>query len=151
MQCLSHGTRAYIVNEDGLAGFVLKFDVDIIPFLKKADKAGQLEHAKKYQLIDLNTLESKLENFTSNGEEIVEGKSVSLTPFQQKIDYMSKAYPRLFIFILDQFGMKDRIEKFLAKCKAYEDDRYKYSLYVHGYLLVWLDQQRQEGKLALGM
>ena len=40
MQCLSHGTRAYIVNADGLLGFVLEFD--IIPFLRKADEAGQL-------------------------------------------------------------------------------------------------------------
>ena len=30
MQCLSHGTRAYIVNADGLPGFVL--ELDIIPF-----------------------------------------------------------------------------------------------------------------------
>ena len=40
MQCLSHGTRAYIVNADGLPGFVLEFD--IIRFLREADEAGQL-------------------------------------------------------------------------------------------------------------
>ena len=40
MQCLSHGTRAYIVNAEGLPGFVLEFD--IIRFLRKADEAGQL-------------------------------------------------------------------------------------------------------------
>ena len=52
MQCLSHGTRAYIVNADGLPGFVLEFN--LIPFLRKADVAGQLEHARKYQVINLN-------------------------------------------------------------------------------------------------
>ena len=40
MQCLSHGTRAYIVNADGLPGFVLKFDIP--RFLREADEAGQL-------------------------------------------------------------------------------------------------------------
>ena len=40
MQCLSHGTRAYIVNADGLPGFVL--ELDIIRFLREADEAGQL-------------------------------------------------------------------------------------------------------------
>ena len=36
MQTLSHGTRAYIVNTDGLPGFVKNFDIenaDIIEFL----------------------------------------------------------------------------------------------------------------------
>ena len=56
MQCLSHGTRAYLVNADGLRGFVLKFE--IMPFLRKADEAGQLEHARKYQVIDLNIVEN---------------------------------------------------------------------------------------------
>ena len=59
MQCLSHSTRAYIVNADALPGFVLEFE--IMPFLRKADKAGQLEHARKYQVIDLCIIESKLE------------------------------------------------------------------------------------------
>ena len=40
MQCLSHGTRAYIVNANGLTGFVIEFD--IIRFLREADGAGQL-------------------------------------------------------------------------------------------------------------
>ena len=38
MQCLSHGTRAYIINADGLPGFVYKFD--IVQHLKQADEAG---------------------------------------------------------------------------------------------------------------
>ena len=63
------------------------------------------------------------------------------------MDYLSEAYPRLFIFILEFFAMNDRIEQYMSKCKAYENDQYKYSLYVHGYFLVWLDQQKKEGKL----
>ena len=55
------------------------------------------------------------------------------------MDYLSEAYPRLFIFILEFFAMNDRIEQYMNKCKAYENDWYKYSLYVHGYFLVWLD------------
>ena len=51
MQRLSHGTRAFIVNADGLPGFLLDFD--IIKHLKEADAAGQLEDARKWQIIDL--------------------------------------------------------------------------------------------------
>ena len=111
-------------------------------FLKEADEAGQLENARKHQVIDLSTVEGKLENFIENEERIVDGKSVNFTPFQRKMDYLSEAYPRLYLLILDHFDMTDRIEQYMAKCKAYEKDPYKYSLYVHGYFLVWLDQQR---------
>ena len=50
MQVLSHGTRAFIVNANGLPGFVLSPDFglvdDLIKLLKESDVAGQLEHAK---------------------------------------------------------------------------------------------------------
>ena len=38
MQTISHGTRAYIVNEGGLRGFVIA--VNIMNLLKTADEAG---------------------------------------------------------------------------------------------------------------
>ena len=44
MQGLSHGTRAYVVNADGLPGFVQKFD--IVRHLREADEAGQLVQAR---------------------------------------------------------------------------------------------------------
>ena len=42
MQTLSHKTRAYIVNADGLPVFV----ISIMQHLKAADEAGELEHAR---------------------------------------------------------------------------------------------------------
>ena len=42
----------------------------------------------------------------------------------------------------------------MAKCKSYENDAEKYSLYLHGYFYIWfdkhLDQQRKAGKLKSG-
>ena len=61
MQVLSHGTRAFIVNAKGLKGFVLAFD--IIKFLKEADEAGHLEHAREWQVIDIRVVEDKLQKF----------------------------------------------------------------------------------------
>ena len=72
MQCLSHGTRAYLINANGLPGFLRKFD--IVQHLKEADKAGKLENTRKFQVIDLSTVESKLEKLISNEERVVEGK-----------------------------------------------------------------------------
>ena len=74
MRCLSHGTRAYIINADGLPGFVIKFE--IMRALRIADESGQLEHARKFQVIDLNAIESKLASFTSRKRIKVEGKMV---------------------------------------------------------------------------
>ena len=52
---------------------------------------------------------------------------------------LSETYPRLFLFILEHFEMADRIEEYMAQCKAFEENPKKYSLYVHGFFLVWLD------------
>ena len=66
------------------------------------------------------------------------------------MDFLGNEYPSLFIFILESLDMTERIDQYMNMCKGYEEDRYKYSLYVHGYFLVWLDQQRREGKLKQG-
>ena len=63
---------------------------DIIRLLKEADEAGQLENARKWQLIDLSIVETKLENFHSSKE---------------MMDYLGEAYPSLFLFILEHFNM----------------------------------------------
>ena len=59
LQTLSHGTRAYITNADGLHGFIMTFDIS--KHLKEADGAGQLESAKKWQEINLEEISLKLE------------------------------------------------------------------------------------------
>ena len=58
------------------------------------------------------------------------------------MEYLSDEYPSLFVFILEQFEMRDRIEKYMAMCKTYENDPEKYTMYIHGYFLIWLHQQR---------
>ena len=55
MQALSHTSRAYIWNADGLPGFIN--DVDIVKILKIADKRGELEQIKKWLLIDFDVFE----------------------------------------------------------------------------------------------
>ena len=61
LQKISHGTRAFVVNADGLSGFVLPYD--ILKHLKEADENGQLEHARQWQIIDISKVERKLGNF----------------------------------------------------------------------------------------
>ena len=51
LQKLSHSTRAYIVNSDGLPGFLIPkvlIPFDLVKNLKAAEEAGDLEYAKKW-------------------------------------------------------------------------------------------------------
>ena len=54
LQTVSHGTRAYIQNENAheLNGFLLRFD--FLKFLKEADSEGKLNHTKKWQDFDFD-------------------------------------------------------------------------------------------------
>ena len=63
------------------------------------------------------------------------------------MDYLSETYPRLFQLILVHLKMPDKVEEHMAKCKEFENDEDKYSLYIHGYLLAWFENQREAGKL----
>ena len=45
LQKLSHGTRAYIVNADGLPGFLI--ENSLIEILQDADKCGKLIEERK--------------------------------------------------------------------------------------------------------
>ena len=38
----------------------------------------------------------------------------------------------------------------MQECKTYENDPYKYSLFVHGYLIPWYEQQYKAGKIKNG-
>ena len=55
LQTLSHSTRAYLIKEDGLRGFVQR--MDFVKILKDAEKNGKLEEVKKLQVIDFNEIE----------------------------------------------------------------------------------------------
>ena len=58
MQVLSHSTRAYIINADGLPGFLVK--ADLMYFLHVADKQGKLEQAKKWQVLDFDQINEEM-------------------------------------------------------------------------------------------
>ena len=83
MQNLSHTTRAFIINANTLPGFIQS---DIFRLLKQADEAGQLQTAKKYQLIDMSIIKKKLNSTASK---------------QLKMEFLANEYPSLFVFILE--------------------------------------------------
>jgi len=72
------------------------------------------------------------------------------TTTARKLRYLSEVYPHIYRFVLVQLNQTEKLEKYEKKCMKYLNQPEKYYLYVHGYFLPWLDQQRREGKLKQG-
>ena len=75
-------------------------------------------------------------------------KELETQPSQiEMMPFLSQQYPSLFVYMLRCLNMQKEIELYMSKCKKFENDPKNYSIYIHGYFLVWLDQQRKAGKL----
>ena len=72
---------------------MIKFD--IIKYLKEEDESGNLEHARKWQVIDFSTIRAELETQMDK---------------KQRINFLSKHYPSLYIHILRYLNLKDRAD-----------------------------------------
>ena len=96
---------------------------------------------KEWQFIDLNLIKGELEEKENT---------------QEKMQVLRQNYPGLYVYMLKFFDKGVELEQFTKKCKRYGNDRkhggdsYKYSLYIHCYLIPWLEQQRKDGKLRIG-
>ena len=70
---------------------------------------------------------------------------------KERMIYLGQEYPSLYIYILEHLERSSEVDQYMAKCKELEEDESdKYSLYIHGYWLVWLEKQRQAGCLKQG-
>ena len=96
LQRLSHSTRAYIVNADGLPGF---FTLDIFNILKNADEKGQLKYARKSKAFDIIELKDELNTKNSN---------------ELKMEHLRQSYPSLYVHVLRHFRMSDKLDKYLS-------------------------------------
>ena len=62
--------------------------------LKQADEAGLLDHAKKWQWIDISEVQNRF-TLMSNKED--------------RMNYLSEEYPSLYVLILELLGQQDKI------------------------------------------
>jgi len=69
---------------------------------------------------------------------------------EERIEYLAKEYPCLYIFILQKLGHEEELRQYMQKCEKYEYDYKKYSLYIHGYWLPYLKQAKESGLLKQG-
>ena len=133
MQTLSHSTRAFIFNAQGLKSFFTELDLSRI--LQEAYESDQLVKAMKYQPFDHNELQQALTEQATTA---------------QKLRYLSQTYPNIYKFVLINLKQTEELEEYEKKCMTCLNRPEKYHLYIHGYFLPWLDQQRMEGGLKQG-
>ena len=89
MQNLSHTTRAFIENSNGLNGFLPRFN--IMDVVNDPKNSSLLDEALSWQVIDFDQLEEELRQFAS---------------LDARMNYLSRYYPSLFIFILKSMNFK---------------------------------------------
>ena len=99
MQSISHGTRAYILNENFLIGFIQK--VDIIKILQSADQIASMKTACQWQVVDIKVLEKELRQ---------------LENLDEKLTYLSQYYPSLHKLMLRYLSMKEKLKLYDKEC-----------------------------------
>lgn len=93
LQIISHRTRAYIINAEGLPGFLVQ--IDFMQILRQADARGCLEIAKKWQELNLDKVSQELDVLES---------------LFQKMTHLKENYPSLAkIVLLRQLGSSTKV------------------------------------------
>ena len=54
------------------------------------------------------------------------------------MEIFREQFPCLFFLVAEKLGLYEEIREYMEDCRRLEDDREKYSLYVHGYWIPWL-------------
>ena len=126
LQLLSHASRAYIVEQEGLPGFLVHKPSPLTWFIQlKAEGDLQekvIAHKIENPEIFLQTLE-----FMENNEE--------------REVYLKEHHPILFIEALKATERDDELKKF---CKGLRNDYEHYTFYVEHYLLPWFESLRKD-------
>ena len=105
MQELSHKTRAYIWNAQGLPGFLIK--ADLLHIHTQLDKKGDLKKITKNQDFTLETIKAKyLDHKDSQGQ----------------LTFFYKFYPCLYVFIQQRYGTREKLEKYMQNCKNVQSE-----------------------------
>ena len=122
LQKLSHRTRAYIVNSNGLQGFVHEFTLP--SFLDSLQT--RLDSISCHQIIKVNSVKKELKRFSSSNE---------------KECFLMEHYPAVFILSFVHLKRSQELLQYSEYCRALQTgDPGEYSLYIHGFLLPWLEQ-----------
>ena len=91
---MSHITRAFIVNAEGLRGFI---KLSVVSVLRSAELSGELIKPTRFMHVDIESVKKTLEE-KQNQEEC--------------FGFIMKNYPCLVKLVLTKLGEKERLDKY---------------------------------------
>ena len=53
----------------------------------------------------------------------------------------------MYIYVMTELGELDKVKAYREKCNQFNIHDQDYFYYVHGWFLVWLEEQRAAGKI----
>ena len=56
----------------------------------------------------------------------------------------------MYIYVMTELGELDKVQAYRDKCESGHGYTEKNSQYIHGWFLVWLEEQRAAGKIKQG-
>ena len=130
LQKLNHTSRAYILQQQGLPGFVQYFSPTVLEWLKDLTADGKLSE-KLPKIKDLDV-------FMSTVLELNEYKRDS---------YFRQNYPKLCIQFLQASGRDEELRKL---CKGFRNSYELYTFYIKYYLEPKFESLRRDKRLKKG-
>ena len=130
-----------MINEGGLEGFLVRLDLIKLFRREKAAESrfkftDRLKDLTRWQEFDRRTMQDELRAAKSRKEEL---------------DILRNKYTCLYLFALKALNRQREYDNFTNRCKKYRKGKPEnYSVYVHGYFLPWLEEQRAAGLLKHG-
>ena len=133
LQRLSHTTRAFVVEQKGIPGFVVYHPPTVLEWLKDMQIEDML--AANLNLHKINDSDAFV-------------KTLAAMKDNQEVEaHVKKNHPILLIEFL-KASKKD--EQLMEFCKGLRDDYKLYTFYIQHYLLPWFESLRRGGRLKKG-
>ena len=117
---LNRKTKEYFIKANHLEGSLVKGAFQI---LKEAEASGDLQMVTRYQHAEYRTVMGALKKIGDS---------------EKRIEFLSQEYPGLYLYVMKERGMHKEVNDYMEKCKLLKDSYEKYSFFVHGYFLPYL-------------
>ena len=132
LQLLNHTGRAYIIQQNGLPGFLEP--EEIMYELRK--------------LMSLGKLDDMLRPYSINDSEAFMRTMSGLDDRTAREAFLKQTYPILYIDLLKAQSRQEDLKEF---CKRLRDNHELFTFYIQHYLLAWFESLRRGGRLTKGI
>ena len=132
LQLLSHASRAYIVEQEGLPGFLVHTPPLLGWFIQLKAEEDLQKKCTAHKLGDSETFLETLKAMENN---------------EEREFYLKEHHPIIFIEALEATERDDELQEF---CKGLRNNHELFSFHIEHYLIPWFESLRRDGRLKKG-